>query len=181
MAQAIQQFPGEPATHADVMRHVPPLEWVVRKLGEYQQRAETLHWAAFESGRQADAELLAAAEQELKHLAGSVGRLIEAASRHPKEIRSPEGLRARLEHFFSRALGSVQALDPSRLVLRSHYTEFQRSQGELVFAALLVVGDSIRRLTPLVARINPDVYELLLANLVTLQHPVNEETLRPIA
>lgn len=164
------------------MRHVPPLEWVLRKLDELRERADKLWWAAFDAGREVTAEQREEIELALRLVAKSLDSLACVARHGPAARSGPaEDVRLAVEHAFSAATNAVRPLDALSFNRRSSEVDFNRAPGEQVLGGVLVVLAHMREVERLVERVNPDLREMLLARLVILEHPVNEETLHPIA
>lgn len=173
---------GEVCDDVEPMRHVPPLEYLIHKLdSDYRERADKLYWAVYESGREIDPGALIDVENGFRSLCAALEKVSRTARNGRGNGQAPEALRARLDHHWSAASKALASLDPRRFTYRAPCNQFDRSSGEALFGCLTMVGDAIRRLVPIVAAVNPDVYEMLLEKLVVQQHPVNEETLRPIA
>lgn len=173
---------GQVCDDVEAMRHVPPLEYLIHKLdNDYRERADKLYWAVYDSGREIEPEAGAAIEKGFRELCSALDHLGRAARGGRGSGQTPEPLRAKLDHHWNSASKALASLDPTRFTYRAPCNQFDRSSGETLFGCLVMVGDAVRRLVPIVARVNPDIYEMLLAKLVVQQHPVNEETLRPIA
>jgi hypothetical protein len=166
----------------ETMRHVPPLEYLIDKLDrDYRERADKLYWAVYESGREIPAEALKEIEKGFRQLCTALDHLARAARNGKGNGQAPEALRLRIDHCWSGASKALGSLDAKNFNRRTACNLFDRSMGETLFGCLTMVGDHLRRLVPLVAAVNPDIYEMLLDKLVVQEHPVNEETLKPIA
>jgi len=172
----------EVSNDVEEMRHVPPLAYLIHKLDrDYRERADKLYWAVYESGREINPESLKEIEKGFRGLCSALEHLGRAARRGRGNGQPPEALRLRLDHCWSGASKALSSLDAKDFTTRSACNLFDRSSGETLLGCLTLVGDKLRRLVPLVAAVNPDVYEMLLAKLVVQEHPVNEQTLKPIA
>ena len=163
----------------EVMRHVPPVEWTRGKLSDYEARAGKLLGAVQQFSGSAPREAALRCETELLSLARSVERFTTVAGKSPHT--GGHDPKARVERAFHEAHAALRTADEARLTRRRHYTEVTRSPGELLWAALLVIGDHLTRATVAVSALDPDIYERLLEGLVVKEHPVNSETLQPIA
>lgn len=164
------------------MRHVPPLEWLLRKLDDLHERVDKLVWAAFDAGREVTSDQREEIERALRRVAKSLDCFAFIARRAPAaRSASSDDIRQYLDYAFSNASAAVRPFDAVSFNRRSSEVEFHRAPGEPLLGAVLVVGVRVRTAEQLVERVNPDIREMLLSRLVVLEHPVNEETLRPIA
>lgn len=172
----------EVSDDVETMRHVPPLEYLIDKLDrDYRERTDKLYWAVYESGREISQESLRPIEKGFRQLCTALDQLGRGARHGRANGQAPEALRQRLDHYWAGASKALGSLDAKNFNRRAACNVFDRSSGETLFGCLTIVGDQIRRLVPLVASVNPDIYEMLLDKLVVQEHPVNEETLKPIA
>ena len=162
------------------MRHVPPVEYLIHKIDvDYRSRIERL-LRAFEEVRTClrdeDGDRIAAG---FAALARAIERFSELL--HGGRIHHPDEIRARIDAAFANATHALLSADPQTFRVRAPENQFERSQGEPVLGAFLVITDHVKRLTDAVAAIAPNVWEELLGGMVVKEHPVNEETLQPIA
>lgn len=164
------------------MRHVPPMDWVLRKLDDFRERVDKLGWAAFDAGRPVSAEQRDEIQSALRLVVRAVDNLASLARRGPApRTAAMDDVRLALDHAFMAAISVIRSIDAVSFNRRSSEVDFHRAPGEPILAAVLVVLAHIRRVEQLVERVNPDLREMLLSKLVVSEHPVNEETLRPIA
>lgn len=163
------------------MRHVPPIEYLTYKIDvDYRARTDKLI-RAFDGVR----ERLSADEQQavasdLLGLARSLERMCDLL-RGGRATHHPEEIRPRLESAFANATQAILSVNPQSFQLRVPENQFERSLGEQAFGAFLVITDHVKRATETVASVAPGVWETLLSGTVQQEHPVNEETLQPIA
>lgn len=168
----------------DRMRHVPPLDYLTFKVDiEFRDQIDKLYWAVYESGKPLDASRTEGIEAGFHAVCKTLERLGDHARHHrPNTHGQPqEILRSRLDHAFLQAMKGLGSIKAEEYGVRAPENHFDKSQGEALLMTMLAVGARIRKLIPLVAAVNPDIYEMLMSKLVTKQHPVNEETLKPIA
>ncbi len=162
------------------MRHVPPVSWMISKLDvDVRRRAEMLH-AAYRA-LPSDDPRRTAVEAELQGLNRSIDRLAEAARHERNNAHPPQDLAARMAWSIQHAVTSLGTLDPTLFGRRLPVQTHERSKAEPVYGALLVVIQHVDRLLKQVRTIDPGIDEKLLEGLVVLEHPVNEQTLQPIA
>jgi hypothetical protein len=134
------------------MRHVPPIEWIIDKLGgDLRRRIEVL--AAAKPDEAIDAEL--------KALCRAIDRLADAAKHSRPPVQTPAELPAKLEFAINHAVSCLSSLDPSLFGRRYPFQTFERSKGETVYGGLLVVIDRVHRLTALVRSVDRSVDERL--------------------
>ena len=154
--------PLETPAENERMRHVPPLDWIVRKLdGDLRSRIAGMT-APFAALASADPHY-AAIETELRALCSAIDRItVIAGGRRPNE---PAGtpLPARVESAIATAAGALRGLEATPFGRRAPYHAFERSKSEPVYGALLAVIAHTGRLVPLVRAIAPDIDEKLLA------------------
>src|SRR5512140_3829552 len=91
------------------MRHVPPLDWVLRKLDEFHERTDKLCWAAFDANRSATEEQREAIERCLRLVVKSLDSLACVARRgFASRGGSAENVRLALDQAFSAASGALR-------------------------------------------------------------------------
>ncbi|MEO8216032.1 MAG: hypothetical protein ABI718_03010 [Acidobacteriota bacterium] len=171
----------DPAAHTR-MRHVPPLSFVMDKIdNDYRRRALLLYDAVFErSGNQAS-EALDIIAAEFASLCRCIERIGEL-TRHGRLHHGPhETPRDRIQRAIEFAMDGLKGTDGENFGRRETIHSFDKSDGETIYAALLVVGFHLRQLTEKAAVFDPDIYADLMAHSVVQRHPVNEEVLKPIA
>jgi hypothetical protein len=161
------------------MRHVPPVEWIVRKLDVDLRRRIDLASAVFTAMSVADPRR-AKMESELRALCRAIDRLSDAGkhTRTPNDQHPPSDLGGRVSSAVTHAVSNLNSLDPNLFGRRYPFQTFERSRAEPVMAALLVVICVLTRVASLAREIDPSVDERVLAGLVTLQQPLREQ---PIA
>jgi hypothetical protein len=168
--------------HREAMRHIPPLEYLVFKIDvDYRRRVEVLIEAL--AGQHPPTDASSAAEAELTALARSLERLCELIkprgnSPHPHHIESPA---ERVRNGMNNATRALLSLPPESFTLRAPENQFEKSQGEHVVGAFLVVTDHVKRVTEAITALAPGVWEALLEPPVRREMPVNDVALRPIA
>ncbi|HKO59030.1 MAG TPA: hypothetical protein VJ276_24400, partial [Thermoanaerobaculia bacterium] len=119
-------------------------------------------------------------EAELRALCRSIDRLAESA-RHSRTNGAPGELGARLRWAIDHALSMLRSLDANLFGRRYPVQTHDRSRAEPLYAALLVVIQHLGRIHPLALAADPGLDERLLAGLVSLENPVDERMLQPIA
>jgi hypothetical protein len=160
------------------MRHVPPVEWIVRKLdGDLRRRIDIA--SAVYAAMPIDDARHGKMESELRVLCRSVDRLSDAA-RYTRIIDShlSSDLGGRISMAITHAVSNLNSLDPNLFGRRYPFQTFERSRAETVMAGLLVVICALTRVASLAREIDPSADERVLAGLVTLQQPLREQ---PIA
>lgn len=160
------------------MRHVPEVEWMIRKVDtELRKRFEKLTSGTTELPA-ADPRH-GAIEAELRSLCRAIERLIDSikTSRH----NGGNDLPSRVNNLLTQAAASLRSLESTPFGRRHPFHLFDRSKAEPVYAALLTVMGHVDRLVPLVRAVDPNVDERLLEGLVVLQNPIDDRMLRPIA
>ena len=160
----------------EVMRHVPSLEWLLRKLDDdLRHRVEKL-WVSIAAVPHEDPRR-AALDDHARALCRSIDRLAEVA-RHTRANHVPNDLGDRLIWSINHAISCLNALDPALFGRRCPFHTFERSKAEPVYSAMVGVMAHVRDLTALVRTVDPALDERLLDGLVTLQEPLRRD---PIA
>jgi hypothetical protein len=163
------------------MRHIPPVEYLVFKIDvDYRARVQKLLRCFDEVRETIDQQEREVVARHFLAVAHGLERICEVL-RPSRSSRPPDDLRARLETAFANAAQALMSADEEALRTRAPDSQFEKSSGEVLLGAFLVLSDRIRLLTESVAGVAPAVWETLLEGTVNLQHPLNEETLRPIA
>lgn len=162
------------------MRHVPNVDWLVWKVDvDLRGRIGKL-LAAFESAP-ADAPARALMEADLRSLTRALDRLADVA-RHAARTNGHHGdLPHRVTSALNNAVSSLKSLDSSLVGRRFPFQTFERSKSEPLYGALLMALDYVHRLTSHARTVDLDLDERLLSGLVTLQNPVDDRMLKPIA
>lgn len=141
------------------MRHIPPVEDLIRRL-DLEVR-KTIR-AIFERGSTEKPEVSAAVDAHLKRLCRSIERVVEIA-RHGKPMHSPANadIRGRIESATANAVGALSALDRVHFTQRTPFNSFDRSRGEMLHSAVLIVIRQTRDLVDEVAQSYPAIRELI--------------------
>jgi hypothetical protein len=159
----------EPATHSlletwgknEVMRHVPPLDWIVRKLdGDLRARIGKI--VAVFTAMAPDDPRHGAIESDLRLLCRAIDRLADAARHTRGQNHAPSDLPSRLTWSINHAVSVLGGLDASLFGRRYPFQTHERSRSEPVYAALLVVIQAAERTLPLIRAIDPGIDERLL-------------------
>jgi hypothetical protein len=160
------------------MRHVPPVEWIVRKLDGDLRRRIDIACAVFAVMSFDDARK-PRMESELRALSRAIDRLADSG-RHIRTIdqRPSSDVGSRISSAIAHAVTNLNSLDANLFGRRYPFQTFERSRAEAVAAALMVVTCAVTRTLAVARDIDPSIDERLLAGLVTLQEPLREQ---PIA
>jgi hypothetical protein len=159
----------------EAMRHVPAIEWITAKLDQYvRSRVEKI--VAVYTSLPSDDPRHATMETELRSLCRSIDRLGDAA-RHTRHQNAPNDLPSRLTWAINHAVSSLGALDPTLFGRRYPVQTHERSKGEPVYAALLVVMQCVERVLQTVRAIDPGIDERLLEGLVVLVEPLRADAI----
>jgi hypothetical protein len=162
------------------MRHIPALAWIVKKLDvELRRRIEL----AYESYRSLsyDDPRHAPMEHELRLICRAIERLGEAAKHLRHNGQAPNDLLNKIGWMINHTVQSLNTVDANLFGRRFPVQTHERSKGEPVYGALLAVMHHVERLVILARAIDPGLDEKLLQGLVVLEHPVDEQTAKPIA
>src|SRR5947209_17369185 len=152
------------------MRHVPPVEWMIDKLDrDLRRRIEILNNSATRTNDVIDAEQRA--------LCRAIDRLADAAKYSRPANHAPTEMAARIDFAVTHAVSSLRSLDPNLFGRRYPFQSFERSKGEAIWGALLVVIVHVHRLTSIARAIDPRVDERLLEGLVQLREHLREEAI----
>jgi hypothetical protein len=159
------------------MRHIPRLEWILRKLeDDLAPRIEKL-WLPY-SDLPASDPRHAAIEAEIRAFCRSVDRVSETARRHRGHPHPPSDLRSRITWSVQQAVASLVASDPDLFGRRFPYQTFERSNAEPLWAAMLSAIQHVQNLVTLIREIDPGIDERMYENLVQLREPLRRD---PIA
>jgi hypothetical protein len=171
--------PLETAAANPRMRHIPALEWIIRKIDvDVRARIGKLTPAFTSLG--ADNPHKAAIDAQMRQVSRTLDRLAETA-RHGRGNGAPSEPVAHLQWSLEHALAALKSLDANLFGRRNPYHVFEKSRGELLWGAALSVLFGVEQLVPLVRAVDPGLDERLLEGLVVLQNPVDERMLKPIA
>ena len=161
------------------MRHIPSIEWITQKVdGDVRKVFEHL-WSPF-TALSADDPRRATIEEEFRGLCRAVDRLSEIA-RHSRNGHAPNDMGERIRQAIQHAVTNLRSVDPNLFGRRFPFQTLERSKGEQVYGALLVVLQHLERTKTLVRTIDPGLDERLLEGLVVLANPVDARMLKPIA
>jgi len=161
------------------MRHVPSVDWLVWKVDvDLRARVDKL-LSSFESAP-ADASQRAQMEADLRALCRALDRLADVA-RHTRTNGQGGELRQRVVSALNTAVSNLRTLDASLIGRRFPFQTFERSKAEPLYGALLMALDCMQRLISHARVVDLNLDERLLAGLVTLQNPVDDRMLKPIA
>ena len=139
------------------MRHVPSIEWITNKLDhDLRRRIDILASSAAALGPNE------ALESELNTVCRAIDRLAEAAKHTRGASAQGAGMRARLDAAITHAVSSLNSLDPNLFGRRYPFQTFERSKGEIVYGALLVVIERVRRLTETIRAFDRAIDEKLV-------------------
>ncbi|HXI12449.1 MAG TPA: hypothetical protein VNM92_07365 [Thermoanaerobaculia bacterium] len=163
----------------EVMRHVPTLSSLKERVSRnYRPTAETLYSSAYERGEKIPTDV----ETGFRALVHCIEKLSESI-RHTRSggHNQQQQMGKRLSGAFDQALVALNSIHEDEFGRRAAFHSFERSQAEALFSSILMIGVHLERLTVLVGTLDPDLHERLLAHAIRLEHPVNEQVLRPIA
>jgi hypothetical protein len=152
------------------MRHVPPLGWITEKVDiDLRRRLDKLVASA---GTQPSSE---AVETELRAVCRALDRLADAAKFSRPTNHAPSEIGARITWSINHAVSALGSLDANLFGRRYPFQTLERSKGETLYGALLVVIEHVHRLTTLLRSADPRLDERLLEGLVVLQEPLREQ------
>ena len=144
------------------MRHVPPLDWMIRKIdADVRSRIAKLT-ANFASLPSSDPHY-ATIEAALRELCSSMERITATAGNRRSAEPAGMPLTARIDSAIAHAVAALRGLEGTPFGRRAPYHVFERSRSEPVYGALLGVIDHVARLVPLIRSIDRDIDEKLLA------------------
>lgn len=143
------------------MRHIPPVEDLIRRLDLEVRKTVR---AIFERGTTEKPEISAGVDARLKRLCRSIERVVEIA-RHGKPMASPANadIRGKIESATANAVGALSTLDRVHFTERTPFNSFERSRGEMLHSAVLIVIRQTRELVDEVAQTYPAIRELISA------------------
>jgi hypothetical protein len=170
--------PAEPRTQLETwgknerMRHIPSVEWMVWKLDYDLRRRIDKLLVPFAALSQDDPHY-GAIEAELRGLCRAIDRFHDTV-RHTRGNHAPHDLSHHISWSISQAASALHSLDATLFGRRYPYHTFERSKGETIYGALMVVLEHINRVTPLVRAIDPNIDARLYEDLVKLEQPLRE-------
>lgn len=182
--QPAEKQPARPALETwaqnERMRHVPGVEWMIRKLdGELRRKVEKL--LAPVQVLPANDPLRATIERELRALCAALDRVAGVAKHTRQNGHAPGDLSSRVGWAISHAVTNLRTVDPELFGRRFPFHTFERSKAEPLYGAFLTVIQIIDRIVALVRAVDLGLDERLLEGLVVLENPVDERMLKPIA
>jgi hypothetical protein len=140
------------------MRHIPPLDWMIRKLDvELRPRIHKLATAVPSTDPR-----YAAIDSELRALGGAIDRMADVA-KATRYTSNGSDLAGRLDAALTHAVSCLRALESTPFGKRFPFHTGERSKSEPVYSSLLAVMDRAERLLLLVRAIDPAIDERLLA------------------
>jgi len=162
----------------EVMRHIPTLARTRERIGKnYRSIAEKLFSSAYERGAVTPADV----ENGFRSLARCIEKFSESIRHTRINGHNQQEMGKRLSAAFDQALLALDSIHADEYGRRAPFHLFDRSHAETIFASVLMIGVHLERLIVLVAKIDPDLNERLLADTIRLEHPLNEQVLQPIA
>jgi hypothetical protein len=161
------------------MRHVPNVDWLIWKVDvDLRSRLEKV-LSSFQSAP-VDSPARAQMEGDLRALCRAFDRLADVA-RHTRTNGQNGDPSQRVIASLNNAVTNLRTLDSSVIGRRFPFQTFERSKSEPLYGALLMALDFMQRLISHARTVDRNVDERLLAGLVTLQNPVDDRMLKPIA
>jgi hypothetical protein len=162
------------------MRHIPSIEWITQKLDRDVRKTVEQLWTslaalAFDDPRRA------AIEEEFRGICRAVDRLAEVARHTRGNNHPPNDLGERVRYAINHAVTNLNTVDANVFGRRFPFQTLERSKGEPLYGALLVVLHHVDRTKTLVRTVDRGLDERLLEGLVVLENPVDARMLRPIA
>jgi hypothetical protein len=177
--EATPEKPTESWAQNEVMRHVPSIDWIARKLdGDVRRRIDLL-WSPVASLSTSDPRW-PACEGEFRALCAALDQLADLA-KHIRNTHAPADLATHISWALNHAASCLRTIDAQTFGRRFPVQTHERSKAEPLYAALLVVLQHVDRITTLVRELDADIDERLLAGLVHLDPPVDERMRTPIA
>jgi len=154
----------------EVMRHVPPIDWMIRKLDDDVRRRIDILWAPVSAMPAADPRW-PAVEHAFRALCRALDHLADVA-KHIRNSHAPNDLAMHIPWALNHATSCLRTVDAHTFGKRYPVQTHERSKGEPLYAALLVVLQDVDRITTLVREIDPNLDERLLEGLVKLETPL---------
>jgi hypothetical protein len=162
------------------MRHIPSVDWMIRKLDtDLRRRVEKLLPPVF--SLPGDDPRRAPIEQELRALCAALDRVADVAKHGRHNGHAQSDLQSRIGWSISHAVTNLRTIDPELFGRRFPFQTFERSKAEPLYGAFLTMLQVLGRIVPLVRAIDPSLDERLMEGLVVLENPVDERMLKPIA
>lgn len=161
------------------MRHIPTVEWMIRKTDVDLRRRLDRILTPFGS-LQHDDPHRARIEEQLRILCRAFERVADVA-KHSRQAQQGGDIAQRVRLALNHAVENLRTADADLIGRRFPFHTGERSKAEPLYGALLTAISAMNRLVPLVRQIDLDLDERLLEGLVVLENPVDERMLRPIA
>lgn len=168
------------------MRHIPVLEWILHRVDSDARRRIDILYPAF-AALPTDHPSWAPLEAKYRALIKALDRLADVAKpgrgNHHNQNHHNHGhshgpgqgdLRTRITSSLEHAAANLRSNDPNLFGRRYPFQTFERSKGEPLYGALLVVMQDLEQILELTRAIDRDVDERMLAGLVTLAQPLPE-------
>ncbi|MHB0968583.1 MAG: hypothetical protein ACYC7A_10785 [Thermoanaerobaculia bacterium] len=166
----LEQFASNPEN-----RHVPPADVLIRRLdSELRPKLGAIWDSLFASLTPDAAALRIAFEGRIRYVVRWLDRIAHLA-RGPQTAPS-EDLRIYLNRAFDTATAALQSFDANRLRRRTPFHLFERSRGELIYAAFVVVECTVAELAEQISVLDPSLPEKLI-NAGTMKEPPQGEAL----
>lgn len=160
------------------MRHIPTIATMVDKLDrDLRRRIEQL-WMPYADLPFTD-QRHQTLELEFRALCRAIDRISDVARRfHRGHPHPPNELGSRIQWTINQAVASLNSVDLDTFGRRFPVQTFERSNSEVLWAAMLNVIQHVQRIVPIIREIEPDIDERLYEGLVQLREPLRRE---PIA
>ena len=163
----------------EVMRHVPPIEWITHKLDSDIRHRIDILWAPVSTMPSSDPRW-PALERAFRTLCRALDQLADTA-KHIRNSHAPNELSLHIPWALNHAASCLRTVDTHTFGHRFPVQTHERSKAEPLYAALLVVLQDLGRITTLVREIDPDLDEHLYGGLVKLEMPVDDRMRAPMA
>ena len=136
----------------DIMRHVPPIDWISTKFDyDYRERLRNV-WSALDGEEQVPRELRPKLDQLCKWL-----HHITVLAKGKRTDFVESDLKTEVEHAAYEASSALSSMDRDLFQRRMPFHGFERSNGELIWEAFLAIGATIEDLVPKVEQFDPDL------------------------
>jgi hypothetical protein len=144
----------------EVMRHVPPIEWMIHKLDADVRRRIDLLWAPVSTMPNSDPRW-PSVERAFRAFCRALDHLADVA-KHIRNSHAPNDLAMHIPWALNHAASCLRTVDARTYGRRFPVQTHERSKAEPLYAALLVVLQDLQRIANLVREIDPGVAEQLL-------------------
>ena len=152
------------------MRHLPPLDTLVRRLDVDVRRRVNELYASFAAAPNA------AIEEQLRCVCRALDRLADAA-RHGRANHAPSAIGERLQWSLQHAVTSLSSVDANLFGRRYPVQTHERSRAEQIVGGFVALLCHVEKLTVLVREVDRGIDERLLDGLVVLQQPLRREAI----